>query len=312
MSEQHMALARQPEQALSPFEPTTLDQAEALAERLAKSVILPSHLRNRPADVFATILMGRDLGLTPMQAMLGIYCVEGRPSLATDTAVALILRSGVAEYFACVESTGASATYATKRRGTPQERRLTWTLEQANKAGLLRAGSNWTKYPETMLRRRAAMSLARDVYPDVIGGMHDPDELRDLQDDADIATGKMIDVPVAPPEPSAAPARTYQQVPFPVGEQAPAGGAGAGGGQEAKTEDGGARPASAPSGPAAPSLEEQYLIRLDEAPDRRAAARVGGEIDAALKDGRLPQETRPRLLARYQVVLDRHDRVPIS
>lgn len=162
----------------APFEPNNLDQAYSLAERLATASLLPVYLRGKPSDVFMTLLLGRDLGLTAMQAITGIHVIEGKPSVSAQTAVALVKRSGLCKYFRLVEGSDKAASYETHRVGEPGPTRMTYTIEEAQRAGLS-GKHNWKAYPAAMLRARCAMALARDVYPDLIANVYDPEELED-------------------------------------------------------------------------------------------------------------------------------------
>jgi hypothetical protein len=189
-----------------PFEPQDLAQASALAKEIAQAAIIPAHLRNRPADVYATLLLGRDLGLTAMQAIMGIYCVEGRPSLSAQTAVALVKRSPLCRYFRQIESSPTRATYETLRHGDPEPIRMSYTIEDAQRAGL--AGRNtWKAHPAAMLRARAAIGLARDVYPDVIANVYDVDEIEDIRERV------AAEVITAPPPPKPDPRAQTQPMP---------------------------------------------------------------------------------------------------
>ena len=183
----------------TPLEAHSLEQAMKLASTFAPSVLLPTHLRNRPADVLITILHGRELGLTPMQALNGIFVVEGKPSVSAQMAVALVKRrADVCEYFTCVESSETRAVYETKRRGEPQAVRMEFTLEEAKRAGLTSKKGAWQTYPKVMLRNRCSMHLARDIYPDLVAGVYDQDEIDDFRPSAPVPSF------VAPPPPSAA------------------------------------------------------------------------------------------------------------
>jgi len=159
---------------------TTANEIESLSIMLAKSTLLPVDLRGKEADIAVTVMTGRELGLGPMAALRLIHVVKGRPILSADAMVALVLSSGLAEYFLSVESTDRVATYETQRKGSPIPQRLSYTIEQAHKAGL--TGENWKKYPEAMLRARAKAALSRDCYPDVLAGCYDPDEVLDFRD----------------------------------------------------------------------------------------------------------------------------------
>lgn len=156
--------------------PRTLGEIESLADKFAKSTLIPDALRNKPADVLVSIMAGAELGLPPMAAIRGVFVVQGKPVLSADTMVGVVLGSGHAIYFSCIESTSLLATYETQRKGSPAPQRMTFTIEQAKKAKLIKDDGNWAKYPDAMLRARAKAALARDVYPDVLAGCFDFDE----------------------------------------------------------------------------------------------------------------------------------------
>lgn len=187
---------------ITPFQPEGLEQAWQLAERLATATILPPAYRQRPADAFAAILLGRDLGLSPMQSMLGIHVIDGKPSVSAQTAVALVKRSPLCEYFTCIETSPRAAVYETKRQKEPTPTRLAYTIEDAARAGLVNK-QNWKSHPAAMLRARCSYQLARDVYPDVVANLYDPDEVEDMREAAAMTpTSPAPAKPTAPPPPA--------------------------------------------------------------------------------------------------------------
>ncbi len=155
--------------------PRTITEVQSLAEILAKSTLLPESLRNKVPDVVVSILAGAELGLSPMAAIRGVHVVQGKPILSADTMVGLVLRSGLAEYFIQIEADGTKATFETKRKGSPQAQRCTWTIDDAKRAAV-NTKDNWRMYPRAMLSARARAELARSVYPDVLAGVYDPNE----------------------------------------------------------------------------------------------------------------------------------------
>ena len=109
----------------TPFTPTGIEQAMSLAGTLAKSALLPEALRNKPADVLVVLITGHELGLSPMQAVRGLYVVNGKAVLSADLMVALVLKHrDVCEYFRLEKSTDAEATYVTKRAGSEPVRQI--------------------------------------------------------------------------------------------------------------------------------------------------------------------------------------------
>jgi hypothetical protein len=160
--------------------PRTVEEVRTLAKMFAASALLPQELRGKEADVFVSIMAGQELGLPPMAALRGVHVVKGKPVLAADTMVGIVLGSGLAEYFQCIDDSPESVTYETKRRGAPAPQVCTWTMEDARAAGL--TGENWKKYPRAMLKARCKAMLARDAYPDVLAGCYEPDEAREFVD----------------------------------------------------------------------------------------------------------------------------------
>lgn len=142
----------------------------------AASSLAPDALRGKPQDALIVLMAGRELGLQPMQSMRMLRVIKGNVTMAADATVALVRRSGDCVEWRLVESTAQRATYTTRRKGDTEPTTLTWTIEQAQRAGLT-GGTGWRSYPEAMLRARCAAALARIVYPDLVAGIYDPDEL---------------------------------------------------------------------------------------------------------------------------------------
>lgn len=144
--------------------------------QLAKSVS-DAGLGTKLTEAQALVIMmtGRDLGLSYAQSMRAFHIVSGKPVLSADAMVAVCLRSDQCEYFRTVESSDKACTVEAKRRGS-EPSRLTFSIEEAKRAGLL-SNANWSKYPAQMLRARAKSALARDLFPDILLGLYDPDEL---------------------------------------------------------------------------------------------------------------------------------------
>lgn len=158
------------------FEPNSIDEGYELAKLLCASGLLPRGAQ-RPEAAFAIIATGRELGLTAMQSLRSIHIIDGKPTLSADLILALCKsRPDVCVYFRLVESTERGATYETQRKGEPEPTRMTWTWEDAQRAGVT-GKDNWKKYPAAMLRARCITALARAVYPDLAMGVYDPDEV---------------------------------------------------------------------------------------------------------------------------------------
>lgn len=164
-----------------------------MAKLLAPADLLPKHLRGKPADVFLTLQLGQELGLQPMQSIRAVHVIEGKPTMSADLMSALCQRRrDVCEYLRPVELSEKVATYETKRIGWPEPMRLSFSMADAERAGLL-GKDNWRKYPAAMLKARCLSAIVRAAYPDLMLGIYDPDEL-DAPAAPSVIDAKVVDV----------------------------------------------------------------------------------------------------------------------
>lgn len=169
--------------ALMKRESLSVEQITALAVTLSKSTLLPTELHDKAANVMFSIMTGAELGLSPMASIRAIHVIKGKPVLAADAMLAVVLSRGAAECFELVESTEEKATYRTKRVGSKNEVVYTYTIDDAKKAQLVKDDSGWVKHPKNMLRARCISMLARIVYPDLLMGIYTPEEIHEAEND---------------------------------------------------------------------------------------------------------------------------------
>jgi len=181
MTELNQALVVQTQPLSHALIPRTWEETWSLAQAVAKCSLIP-HLKN-PDDAYIILLQGLELGLTPMQSVRSIYVVDGKPCMSAELMQALCLQHrNTCQFFHLVSSTDKEATYESKRVGTSSAVRLSYTIEQANRAGLT-GKQNWKANPEDMLRRRAASKLARALYPDILMGFSEIADIEDMRDE---------------------------------------------------------------------------------------------------------------------------------
>src|SRR5229473_3218539 len=159
------------------YEPSSIQEALQLARVLVNSRLLPRAIQT-PEAAFTIILAGKELGLTAMQSIRSMHVIEGKPTLSADLMVALVKRSPVCRYFRLIRSDDKVATYETVREGDPAPTTMSFTIEEAQRAQLT-GKDNWKKYPAAMLRARCGAALARAVYPELVMGVYDTDELEE-------------------------------------------------------------------------------------------------------------------------------------
>ena len=154
--------------------PQNMTELERYAVAVAKSNLYGLN----PDQALVVAMAGRDLGLSYPQAVRAFHIIKGKPVMSADGMVAVCLgKPEVCEYFRTVESTDAVCTVETKRRGNPEPRKMSYTIDMAKRAGL--NTDNWKSRPDAMLRARAKTALARDVYPDLLLGIYAPEEMDD-------------------------------------------------------------------------------------------------------------------------------------
>jgi hypothetical protein len=161
------------------LDPRSMKDAITLAKNMFDSRMFNY---GTPQAVLSTVMLGRELGLPAMASLRGVHIIEGRHALSAQLMVALILKSGLAEYFEPVEFDATHAIWETKRKGARKAITMEHTIEMATTAGLVKPGSNWVKVPIDMLNSRCPSRLARMVYPDIVGGLYTPDELAELRE----------------------------------------------------------------------------------------------------------------------------------
>lgn len=141
---------------------------------IVNSELVPRQYRGKPADMFACVLLGRQLGIGDMHALRSIYVVDGKASISAELMVTLTRLRG---HSITADYGEGRVTVKGRRADNGDEMSVTWTKSMAERAGL--AGKdNWKKYPEAMLWARAVSQLCRMLFPDVLAGMsYTPDEV---------------------------------------------------------------------------------------------------------------------------------------
>jgi hypothetical protein len=176
------------------------------ADRIAKSSIIPSAFRGKPADVFVALEWGQELGLQPMAALQNIYVVNGRPTLSSQSMAGLVKCR--ADYMGMeLEASPVKAICTIKRKlqsGATETHTGEFTIEKARGAGLSEK-DNWKQYPQQMLEARAVAFALRKAYPDILMGVYTKEEMEDVTPFRDITTDPDTSVKFGPIEPDYTP-----------------------------------------------------------------------------------------------------------
>lgn len=176
-----------------------------VAETVYDSGVCPPDIKN-PKACFAVMLAGAEFDLGPMQSLRSLQVVKGKIGFTADFTVAQCLASPKCKYFRLVESTDKVATFETLREGDPEPTRLSYTIQQAQRAGLTK-NDTWSRHTEAMLRARCAAALARAIYPDRVAGVRTPDEVEEIETLVTPSAVAQLPPPARPEKPVEAPAQ---------------------------------------------------------------------------------------------------------
>ena len=173
------SVQRQPET----FAPRNLVDAIKFAELVSKSGMCPKEYAGKPEAIVVAIQMGMEVGLQPLQALQSIAVINGKPALYGDAALALVKTHPEFEWVReddldTIRKNNA-AKCIIKRRNQP-EVVMTFTMEDAKKAGLQGKTGPWSTYPNRMLQMRARGFAIRDAFPDALKGIITAEEAQDM------------------------------------------------------------------------------------------------------------------------------------
>ena len=155
-------------------------QAATAANQLAKSLVqtsfVPQHFRGQAGDATAAIIMGDELGLSPLAALRSIYIIHGQPSMYARTMVALAQAQG---HEVWTEKTSPDEVVVCgRRRGSDKVERAEWDMKRAQRAGYT-SNKKYNSNPQEMLWAKAAAEICKKVAADALAGI--PYSIEDLE-----------------------------------------------------------------------------------------------------------------------------------
>lgn len=190
MNEVSSEVATTTKQVVFDLSPQTFEQALTFSNYLAESDMVPKDFKGKPGNCLVAMQWGMEIGLKPLQSLQNIAVINGRPAIWGDALIAIVRSSPACEYILETQ-TDTTATCKVKRRGEPEQER-TFSMGDAQAAGLKGKQGPWTQYPKRMMQMRARAFALRDVFPDVLKGLPVAEEL--------------MDTPTTPPEKAIDPA----------------------------------------------------------------------------------------------------------
>lgn len=212
------------------FEETFRIARAVVASGLAPASLIGKKTGDDAASAVAVCIMsGAELGLKPMVSLRSFTVINGKPALYGDGLINVVRQSGKVAFLKTGHEMrdGQMIGFCfAKRNDTGEESRVEFSQAEAERAGLWddrplvrkqiwennqrvwKEGqpndAPWYRYPQRMIGWRAAGYCLRELFGDVLGGIRDEFEAREIAD-----TEEMRDITpaerAAPPKPPAPP-----------------------------------------------------------------------------------------------------------
>ena len=216
--------------------PQTFEETMRVARAVVASGLAPSALIGKltgddaAAAVAVAIMSGAELGLKPMVSLRSFTVINGKPALYGDGLINVVRMSGKVAYLrtGCDEIGGKLIGFCeAKRSDTGEDKRVEFSQDDATRARLwddratvrkqvwengqkvwrdnVPNDAPWYRFPKRMLAWRAAGYCLRELFGDVLGGIRDEFEAREIADADEMRDITPAERP-APPKPPAPPA----------------------------------------------------------------------------------------------------------
>ena len=161
--------------------PSNLKEAMEYATIIANSAMVPKTYQGKAADILVAVQMGAELGLKPIQALQNIAVINGKPSVYGDALLALVQAHSSFEDIKEWYDEKTNTVFCTVKRKNQTEHTVSFSIEDAKKAGLWGKTGPWTQYPKRMMQMRARGFALRDKFADALGGLITVEEAQDYQ-----------------------------------------------------------------------------------------------------------------------------------
>ncbi|TBE49166.1 hypothetical protein ELH06_08320 [Rhizobium ruizarguesonis] len=223
--------------------PQTFEETFRMARTVVASGLAPAALIGKltgddaASAVAVAIMSGAELGLKPMVSLRSFTVINGKPALYGDGLINVVRMSGKVAYLrtGCEERSGKLVGFCeAKRLDTGEEKRVEFSQDDAIRARLwderptvrkqvwenkervwkdgLPNDAPWYRFPQRMLAWRAAGYCLRELFGDVLGGIRDEFEVREIAEAEEMrditppAAAENKPNPPKPPKPPAPPA----------------------------------------------------------------------------------------------------------
>jgi hypothetical protein len=148
---------------------------QSMASAIAKSGLFGMKNEN---EVLALMAVAQAEGLHPATAARDFHIIQGRPALKADAMLARFQNAGGKVEWTLYTDAAVTGVFSHPNGGSVA---IDWTIEQAQRIGLVKPGSGWQKFPRAMLRSRCISEGIRTVFPGSVTGFYSPEEVQDFE-----------------------------------------------------------------------------------------------------------------------------------
>lgn len=160
---------------------SSLTKIENTQKMCAMLIKTPHYAKMGSDGIFAIVTTASSLGIDPIRALNGgLYYVQGKVGMSTELMASMIREKGHS-IIKDQSSTDTKCVLRGKRGDNGDTWTISFSIDDAKRAGIYKDASPWGKYPSVMTYNRAMSILARQLFPDVIKGVgYDKDELNEI------------------------------------------------------------------------------------------------------------------------------------
>lgn len=151
-------------------------------KKLCDKLMETPHYKKMGAEgVYAIVSKAKSIGIDPIDALNGsLYYVQGKVGMSTEQMACLVRQAGHS-VTKDSKSTDNKCILNGKRNDTGDTWSISFSIDDAKRAGIFKDASPWGKYPTVMCYNRAMSMLCRQLFPDIIKGAgYTMDELKEI------------------------------------------------------------------------------------------------------------------------------------
>lgn len=155
-----------------------IESTQKLCEQLMKT---PHYSKLGSEGIYAVLGKARSLNIDPLDALNGaLYFVNGRVGMSTEQMACLIRQAGHS-VTKDPKSTASCCILHGRRKDNGDTWSVSFSIEDAKRAGIYKEGGPWGKYPDVMCYNRAMSKMFRQLFPDLSKGAgYTLDELKEI------------------------------------------------------------------------------------------------------------------------------------